>query len=165
MFPVPFVASLSLLLLTACSGDDDRISPRRTPAALPADAVYGGEFVLRGEPSLFAGGSATIAIAPRGEDALVLARSWDLGDPAWRSGADSVRLYFALDVRDVWPGATGTIAPEMDLVARFDPDGNPATEERGVARVRLPVHTGARDIAVELAIGPQVAVSAEPAGG
>lgn len=150
-------ASIPILLLAACAPTEDAKSPARGAAVVPADAVYAGEIVLRGDPAGFAAGSATIAIVPAGEDAPLLARSWDLGDHAWRPGTDGWRLYFSLDARDAWPGASGTFAPEMDLVARFDPDGNPATEELGVARMRVPVRSGSRDLAVELPVGRQVA--------
>src|SRR5690606_30425170 len=116
---------------------------------------FGGEIVLRGDADGLAGGSATISIVAPGEVTPLLARSWDLGDPAWRAGPDGRRLYFALDARDAWPGARGTFATDMDLVARFDPDGNPATEELGVARMRVPVRTGSRDLVVELPVGRQ----------
>ncbi|MCY2958756.1 MAG: hypothetical protein NTY35_01220 [Planctomycetota bacterium] len=165
MPPVSYAASLSVLLLAACSPADRPVSPQRT-AEVPSDgAAYGGELVLRGEAALLGSGSATIAIVPRGEEAPVMARSWDLGDPAWRSGPDGLRLYFVLDDRDAWAGATRGTRAEMELVARFDPDGNPATEEPGVARVRLPVQAGARDLAIELSVGRQVAVNTGPAGG
>lgn len=165
MSPALSCASLSLFLLAACAPAEDSVSPRREAAVVPADAVYAGEIVLRGEPALLTGGSATIAIVRPGEEAPILARSWDLGDPAWRASGDSLRLYFVLDARDAWPSATGSIDPEMDLVARFDPDGNPATEDPGVARARLSVRTGSRELAVELQVGRQLAVKGAPAGG
>lgn len=165
MSPVLRCASISLFFLAACAPAEDAVSPRRETPAVPADAVYAGEIVLRGEPALLAGGSATIAIVRRGEETPILSRSWDLGDPAWRSGAESFGLYFVLDARDAWPGTTGAIEPEMELVARFDPDGNPATEEPGVARSRRAVRTGSREIAVDLQVGRQLAVNGAPAGG
>lgn len=145
-----------LLALPACTGDESA-DPRPATAIVPSDAHYAGELVVRGDAALAADGSVTIQIVPRGGEAPILARSWDLGDPVWQRGAEGWRLYFVLDARDAWPAATGTIVADMDLVARFDPDGNPATDEVGVARTRRPVRTGARDLDVDLTIAPPLA--------
>lgn len=137
---------------------------RRAGPTAPEGTVYAGELVLRGDPEALRSGAATIAILAPGTDVPLLARSWDLGDPAWRIGRDGARLYFALDARDEWPGAAGAFGGEMELTARFDPDGNPATDEAGTARAHLAVRTGARDLAVELTVEPRIAGVPGPGG-
>ncbi|MBL8863867.1 MAG: hypothetical protein JNK02_17895 [Planctomycetes bacterium] len=159
--------ALVAFLAAACSPGAAPGSPGPT-TGLPADSiVFAGDLALLGDPALFAAGSVTVGVALPGEDELVLARSWDLGDSAWRMDRDGRRLYFRLDARDVVrvrrPGnAAADIPPNMDLVARFDPDGNPATEEAGVVRTRVHSRTGARDLEVELALGAVVAAHDAP---
>lgn len=161
----PRAATLATLLLAGCSPGAGPVSPQRAAAHVPADAVWTGEIVLHAGSPGPRSGAVTLAIVPPGGEEPVLARSWDLGDPAWRRGSDGWRLYFALDARDAWPGARGAVAEAMDLTARYDPDGNPATEEAGVARARQAVRKGARDLAVEIAVPAQVAVHDASGGG
>lgn len=166
----PRTASFAFLLFAACAQSEDSVSstsalaPVSADREFPAGTEYRGEFVLRGDAALLATGSASIAIVSADADTPVLQRTWDLGDPAWRVGDGERRLYFALDARDAWPGADARIAAEMDLVVRFDPDGNPATDELGVAQDRSRVRTGARDLLVELAIGSPVAAGSFSSG-
>lgn len=158
-------AAAALTLAAACSRSDEPAAARRERPAPPEGTLYAGELVLRGDPESLHSGSATVAVLAPGSDVPLLARSWDLGDPAWRIGRDGARLYFALDGRDEWPGATGAFGGEMELSARYDPDGNPATDEPGTARARLAVRSGARDLVVELAVERRIAGVAGPGGG
>lgn len=158
----PRIAAVLVLSLAACSHEVESPSPISMP--LPDDAVYRGELVLHGDPAILESGSASIAICAVGASGPLMARSWNVGDPAWRAGTDEMRLYFALDKRDAWPGAVGTVGERMELVARFDPDGNPATDEPGSVQARLFVRTGAHDLRVELSIGEPVAATSHPSG-
>ncbi len=133
---------------------------RARPGVLTGDARarFAGELVVRGDPAVLAPGVVTISIVRPGEDAPILTRSWDLGDPIWRAGRGEQRLYFSLDARDAWPGVQAELGPDMELLARWDADGNPATDEPEVARVRVPARAGAVDLAVEMTIRAQVVV-------
>ncbi len=158
------IATLSALFLVACSHAEEPVSPEpATPVS--ADVSYRGELILHGDPALLGAASASISIVAAGGDAPVLARTWDLGDPAWRVGAGEMRLYFAIDARDAWPGRTTAMQDRMDLVARFDPDGNPATDEPGVVQRRVSVARAARDLHVELTLGGPVASTELPSDG
>ncbi len=155
---LPSVAALSWILVAGCSAGDGSDTAAEMPLA---HAAYAGEFVLRADMALLAPGSAaTISIVIPGQDEPLLSRSYDLGDPTWSVSRDEARLYFALDDRDAWPGVEGGVQREMELVARFDPDGNPATDEPGTVRARVPVRTGSRSIEVEIALALTVAASA-----
>lgn len=146
-----------LLLLAACAPTEP---PARGPGLVVGDARarFAGEFVVRGDPSILDPGLVTVSIVRPGEDAPVLSRSWDLGDPAWRTSRGEKRLYFSLDARDAWPGVPADLGSAMELVARWDPDGNPATDEPDVARVRIPAGAGEVDLTVELLIRAQIVV-------
>jgi len=158
---LPSVAAPILIVAAGCSADDGSESPEIRTEILLVDAAYAGELVLRADTALLApGAAATIAVVFPGRDEPVLSRSYDLGDPIWSPSRDEARLYFALDDRDAWPGIAGGVEREMELVARFDPDGNPATDEPGSVRVRLPVRTGSRSILVEIALALPVAAHA-----
>ena len=144
------LATTALFGAVGCSVEEAPVAV--DPAATIAldDAAYAGEIVLRADSALLVPGSAaTLAIVMPGQDTPLLARTYDLGDPIWRIDRDGARLYFALDGRDAWPGFTAPVRREMEFVARFDPDGNPATDELGSVRVRLPVRTGSSSIQVE----------------
>ncbi len=158
----PRIAYVLLLSLAACAHEAEAPSPVSIP--LPDDAVYSGELVLHGDPAILESGAASLAIRAVGASDPLMARSWNVGDPAWRVGPDEMRLYFALDKRDAWPGAVGTVGERMELVARFDPDGNPATDEPGSVQARTVVRTGARDLRVELSIGEPVAATTPSSG-
>lgn len=163
------VAALALLIAAGCSTEDGASSPRAVPEIALEAAVYAGELVLRADSALLApGAAATISVVFPGRDEPLLSRSYDLGDPIWRLSRDEARLYFALDDRDAWPGIEGGVQRDMELVARFDPDGNPATDEPGSVRVRVPVATGSPSILIEVALALPVAAnsredSVEPA--
>jgi len=159
----PRIASVLILSLAACAHEAE--SPSPVSISVPDDAVYRGELVLHGDSGILESGSASIAICAVGESDPLMARSWDIGDLAWRVGPDEMRLYFALDKRDAWPGAVGRVGERMDLVARFDPDGNPATDEPGSVQARTVVRTGAHDLRVDLSIGVPVAATSHSSGG
>jgi len=160
-------AVLPWIFAVGCSGED--VSAPVVGEVALEDAAYAGELVLRADNALLApGAAATISLVFPGRDEPLLSRSYDLGDSIWRRNGDEARLYFALNERDAWPGIAGGVRREMELLARFDPDGNPATEEPGSVRVRAPVQTGSRSILVEIALALPVAAhsredSVEPA--
>lgn len=152
---------IALLGAVGCSVEEAPVAVDPTATIALDDAVYAGEIVLRVEAALFPSGSAvTLAIVMPGRDTPLLARSYDLGDPIWRFDRDGARLYFTIDGRDAWPGFTAPVRHEMELVARFDPDGNPATDEPGSRSVRLPVRTGSSSLQVEIAFAHSVAANA-----
>ena len=151
--------------VAACSAGDGADSPDRGPL-VPAERVrFAGELVLRGDLPFVAGASVTLAVEDAGGGPAALARTWDLGDPVWRHDRDGARLYFALDARDAWPGAPPAVRETMEIAARFDPVGNPATEELGVVRTRLPVRAGDEGLVVELDLGRVLAVHETRGGG
>jgi hypothetical protein len=160
-------ASLVLLVLAAaaCSNADEAESPDRGPL-VPDDRVrFAGELVLRGDLPFSTGAAVTLAVEDVGGGPARLARTWDLGDPVWRADRDGARLYFALDARDAWPESEIAVRETMEIAARFDPDGNPATDEPGVVRARVRVRAGDAGLVVELDLGRPLAVHRTPGGG
>jgi hypothetical protein len=155
---LPFLGVAALALLVACSQGDAPLGPQQATLTGDAGARFAGELVVRGDPAVLDPGVVTISIVRPGDEAPILTRSWDLGDPVWRASHGEQRLYFSLDARDAWPDVQAEIGPDMELLARWDPDGNPVTDEPEVARVRMPARAGATDLSVELPIRAQVVV-------
>jgi len=153
---LPFLGAAALAFLAACAPGDRPTGIQ--PAVLTgiAGARFAGELVVRGDPAVLDPGLVTISIVRPGEDDPILTRSWDLSDPVWHASRGEKRLYFSLDARDAWPGVQAELGPDMELLARWDPDGNPANYEPEVASVRVPVRAGATDLSVELPIHAQV---------
>lgn len=96
----------------------------------------------------------------------MLSRRFEVGDPLWVEGAGRRDLYFLLDDRDLEPGTKLALDAEMELVARFDPDGLPWTDDQGFVELRERVRTGSTDLTIALARGPDptAAPSAAQAG-
>ena len=155
---LPFLGAAALALLVACTPGDAPLGPQHAIITGDAGARFAGELVVRGDPGVLDPGVVTISIVRPGDEAPILTRSWDLGDPVWRASRGEQRIYFSLDARDAWPGVQAELGPDMELLARWDPDGNPVTDEPEVARVRVPARAGATDLAVELPIRAQVVV-------
>ncbi len=145
-----------LVLAGACGGAETAPAgsgPART-GAVPAAirAALAGEVVVRGAEGLADAGSLTVALVAAGEDRPALARSWELADPAWRRYGSEQRLYFTLDPRDAASGPAPEATGACELIVRWDPDGNPATDEAGVVVERLPVARDARDLRIDLTV-------------
>lgn len=78
-----------------------------------------------------------------------LTRKYEIGDPAFGLSDGERVLHFSLDERDDMGGATTPMADEMELEARFDPDGFVETPE-GVVRTLLRVHPGDEELSIVL---------------
>jgi hypothetical protein len=150
---LPASPVLCLLALGACSDKTAR------PAA-GGGLALGGEVAVTGLGEAGDLGTLTLSVTEAGSDAPFLARSWELADPLWRARGGERRLYFRLDRRDLVgePPAGAT----WELAARWDPDGNPLTEEPGAASARLVVRGGDLDLVLELPTSPTLAGGAEP---
>ena len=142
---VPFLGAAALALLVACSAGDSTLGNQPTVLTGDSGARFAGELVVRGDPGVLDPGVVTISIVKPGDEAPILTRSWDLGDPVWRASRGEQRLYFSLDARDAWPGVQAELTPEMELLVRWDPDGNPVTDDVAASRSahrRLRLHRG-----------------------
>jgi hypothetical protein len=144
----------------ACGADVDR-TPRSAAgsAARPALAAS-GEIVVRGEPLSEDLGAVSVSIERAGGGPALVARTWELSDPIWRERRGERRLYFRVDERDRVAGAAATVTGPLDLVVRWDPDGNPDTVEPTIVEVRRSLESAASDIVALLQLGPRV--STEP---
>jgi hypothetical protein len=78
-----------------------------------------------------------------------LARKYELGDPAWVARGEQRVLPFALDETYNMGGAAAPGGEQMELEARFDPDGLIETKTGNESEV-VQVRPGATDIAVTL---------------
>jgi hypothetical protein len=160
----PAACCAALLLgLAACAREPQ---PVASAPAQVGDLRLSGELVVS-LPGLPADpGTVTLTAVRPDTDAPLLSRTWELADPIWRECGGSRRLYFTLDARDAVRGASGDPGSALDLVARWDPDGNPATDEPGVVTTRTRVAPGDRHVVVGLPQHPSLAVEPErpPAG-
>jgi hypothetical protein len=146
-----------LALLGACAPADAGVE-----AAGSRALIFRGEVVVRGLPKGSAVGAVSLAAVPPGGGAPCLERSWLLADPAWRAYGRDRRLYFQLDERDRVADGPEPDAGPWELLARWDPDGNPATGEPGVAFARAAAVAGA-ETEIDLAAGRELASASEPA--
>jgi hypothetical protein len=162
-----------LLLCAACSRTPEpapSVSEPLPPGTLPR---FVGEVVLTGKLAHAKNGSVDIAVRPIGGSAI-WSRSYDIRDPWWTSSPNRRSLPFGLssldrDGPDASSGATpadgdGTrqaLSKEMEIVVRFDADGDPATESPDDVELVTRARTGATDLVLTLG-GPPANLRAGP---
>jgi hypothetical protein len=115
---------------------------------------FAGELSLGGELADATRGAVFVSVRhptpPGRSDAPpLLMRRYEIGDPAWSRRDGLSCLYFSLGLDDALPAAHAPVLGRtMVLEVRFDPDGNPATEEKGGARRSATVTTGDGDLLI-----------------
>jgi hypothetical protein len=161
--PKPARAALLLsLTCIACGDRPERIgnesAPPSTPptAPAPAEARFEGRIVLEGVPAAAPAGAAVFVNARRiGQRLPALSRKYDLA--ATTRDGDKRILMFQLTDRDNMGGVASPMAAEMEIEARYDPDGfidpSPGAQEAGVVRSTVPATPGAKGIEVVLRLG------------
>jgi hypothetical protein len=121
-------AALLLLCSFGCRESEPPKAPEQLADPAPAGTAlrFAGDLVLRGDD---ADGALVITVRKVGSKDAVLRRTYAIADPAWARRGEARCLHFGLDARDALEDDGVPIAREMELVARYDADGNPATLE------------------------------------
>ncbi len=133
------------------------------PGTLPR---FTGEVVLTGKLAHATDGSVEISVRPIGSATAIWSRAYEIRDPWWTGGPNRRSLPFGLSPRD---GIVGSGAPspdtgpskalphaeqrpsrEMEIVVRFDADGNPDTDGPGDVELVTRALTGATDLVLTL---------------
>ena len=143
-----------LLLMCACDEEPRRVVSSATRSSAPAARVrFAGRVELAGALAAASTGSVFVTARARGARAPSLSRKYEIGDPAW-SMLDGKRvLYFALNEKDDMDGAGAPIGSEMELEARYDPDGVieiGRAQEIGVVKAVVGAKAGDTELSITL---------------
>ncbi|MFN0006868.1 MAG: hypothetical protein ACKVXR_03090 [Planctomycetota bacterium] len=159
----PKLSCAALLLGLACTACGDRperigkesatpSTPHAPPA--PAEARFEGRIVLEGATEATPGAAVFVSARRIGQRLPALSRKYDLASSAWAKDGDKRILMFQLTDRDNMGGVASPMAAEMEIEARFDPDGfidpSPGAQEEGVVRSAVPASPGSKGIEVVL---------------
>jgi hypothetical protein len=144
-----------LLLCAAC----ERASPPvhealADPVAKGTPLRFAGELVLTGPVARASDGAIVVALRRIGGTRALWQRSYELTDPWWTQSPASRVLPFGLSEADAIVDPLPPLAVEMEIVARFDPDGNPDTIDPGAVEVVARARTGATDVVLTLGRPP-----------
>lgn len=167
-----------LVLCAACSRTSAPTPSLSEPLVPGTPERFAGEVVLVGAPARATDGSVEVAVRPIGGDTAIWSRSYEVRDPWWTSGTNRRSLPFGISKADSVevagekdsdfddeesgsPAGSQLLAREMELVVRFDPDGNPSTHAAGDIEVVTRARTGATDLVVTLG-GPPADFHAGP---
>lgn len=145
-----------LLFCAAC----ERANPPPGREAL-ADPVangislrFAGELVLTGPVARATEGAIVVALRRIGGTRDLWQRTYDIADPWWTQMPSSRVLPFGLTEEDAIVDPAPPLSVEMEIVARFDADGNPDTLEPGAVEVAARARTGATDLVLTLGRPP-----------
>lgn len=169
-------ACLFANLALACGEPPEKIQ-KSTPsmpaghgsqAGVPSDpARFAGQVALRGDLAQAREGSLFVIVRQKGSRMPSLARKYEVGDPVWIDRGDERVLRFALDEaspEDRMGGTGIALAGELELEARFDPDGVLETKEGNRSEV-VAVERGEQDVSVVLGGAPPGQPASQPSGG
>jgi hypothetical protein len=85
-----------------------------------------------------------------------LSRKYELSDPAWKQEGERRVLEFKLTDLDNMGGFGAPMAAEMEVEARYDPDGmidpTPGAVDPGVVKAAVPASPGAKTLEIQLRI-------------
>ncbi len=156
-------ASVLALLFCGCreSEPPKPAEPLADPAPPGTALRFAGEVVLRCDD---AEGALVLSVRPVGSKGALLRRTYAIADPAWVRRGDEQSIHFGLDVRDALEDPRAPFAREMELVARFDADGNPETTEPASFERMWRARTGALDLELVLERADEGLTSAARAG-
>jgi hypothetical protein len=156
------LALAGLIGLASCTPGNGQSSEGAAEPLAPGTPIrFAGEVALEGAIAGVEGGAITLTVraigAEANRDERALRRSYEVRDPYWRTADGARRIYFHLDGNDALAAGAPPFLGQMELEARYDPDGNVATEEEGVVRATTRVRTGSRDIHVAIRPSPSPA--------
>jgi hypothetical protein len=157
------------LLCAACSRTPEPAPSLGEP--LPPGTIprFTGEVVLAGKLARATDGSVEISVRPIGGKNAIWSRSYEIGDPWWTESANRRSLPFGLSPLDGVEGSgapspsagsragTGSrepaqqaISKEMEIVVRFDADGDPDTAGPDDVELVQRALTGTTDLVLTL---------------
>lgn len=146
------LAILGAGLCAACGEAPQRVAGPASPQQdLPAR--FAGSVRLQGALAKLDSGSLFLIVRPPGSRVPSLARKYEIGDPAFSTDGAERQLRFALDERDSMFGEHAPMFDEMEVEARFDPDGIVDTDD-GVVRASARARPGDREVSIVLTPGP-----------
>jgi hypothetical protein len=146
-----------LLLLCAACERSSTTPVRETladPVAHGTPLRFAGELVLTGPVARATEGGIVVALRRIGGTRDLWQRTYDIADPWWTQLPSSRVLSFALTEEDAIVEPAPPLSVEMELVARFDADGNPETLEPDAFEIAMPARTGAVDLVLNLGRPP-----------
>jgi len=151
------------LVCPACSDRPERIgkdseSPSKPAAApVPAEVRFEGRIVLEGAPEGAEGAAVFLSARRIGQRLPTLSHKYELSDAAWTKEGERRILKFQLTDLDNMGGFGAPMAAEMEIEARYDPDGlidpRPGADETGVVRASVPASPGSKGTEVLLRLG------------
>lgn len=157
-------AALFLGLVCAACGDrPERIGqesaapPKPAPAPVSSEPRFEGRVVLEGAVESPPAAAVFLSARRVGQRLPTLSRKYELRDAAWTKEGENRVLKFQLTDLDNMGGFGAPMAAEMEIEARFDPDGlidpRPGAEEPGVVRSAVPASPGSKNVEVVLRLG------------
>ena len=135
-------------ILTACHDD----GPTPVPVVVadpvePGTALrFTGQITLEGALAEARAGTLEVSVRNVGDPTPVLSRTYVVDDP-WRVGST---IAFGLSKEDATRDPLPVMGRVMELVVRFDADGNPRTRSTNDREVVQRVSTGSTDVVVQL---------------
>lgn len=155
--PSLMLLATAMSVFVSCSEKPQRISMEESEAVEESSgaatalgpARFAGTVLLTGSLARADRGSLFLIVREPGSTVPSLARKYEIGDPAFSAQEGARVLHFALDERDDMDGPAAPMVAEMEVEARFDPDGFVDTSE-GVVRARVRARPGDREIALVL---------------
>lgn len=130
------------------------------PAPVSMEARFEGRIVLEGASEGAPGAAVFLSARRIGQRLPTLSRKYELRDSAWTKEGENRVLKFQLTDLDNMGGFASPMAAEMEIEARYDPDGlidpGPGAKEEGVVRSAVPASPGSpgsKTIEVVLRLG------------
>lgn len=156
LYPALFFA----LLAAACGDRPERLEKGAAPApaAHPAAAEprFAGKVFLEGSTEGATGAAVFLSARRVGQRLPSLSRKYELSDPAWKQEGERRVLEFKLTDLDNMGGFGAPMAAEMEVEARYDPDGmidpTPGAVDPGVVKAAVPASPGAKTLEIQLRI-------------
>jgi len=137
-----------ICFLSAC-----REEQHAPPPVVVADPVqpgtplrFTGQITLEGALAESRAGVIEVSVRNAGDPRPILSRRYSADDP-WRVGST---LAFGLSKDDAVSNPMPTLGREMELVVRFDADGDPKTRSSLDREVVQRVPTGSTDVVVRI---------------
>ncbi len=143
--------------VTGASSETQAASPHApAQAAAPLKAPkFAGRVVLEGELANAKTGAVFLSARRKGQRLPSLSHKYEMNDAGWSSSGASRTLEFALTEADNMGGFGAPLGAEMEVEARYDPDGmidpTPGAVDPGVVKAAVPASPGDKGLAITLA--------------
>ena len=175
MRSVPFAPVAVLLagtvLLAGCdrpqrvtsgsSSETQAASPHSAaqPAAASKTPKFSGRVVLEGDLAAAKTGAVFLSARRKGQRLPSLSHKFEMDDAGWTASGATRTLEFTLTEADNMGGFGAPLGAEMEVEARYDPDGfidpTPGAADPGVVKAAVPASPGDKGLAITLAPQPK----------